>query len=103
MNARLRLPLVTSVLEACESVNRGELDQLITSLRRLEDEAAREEARDFHRAMSPASRDMRGSERRLLPGASIPRPYVQSSTPEKPKTSAKAASFTIDLAAFAAA
>jgi hypothetical protein len=32
MDTRLRLP---SVLEACTSVNRGELDQLIASLRRL--------------------------------------------------------------------
>jgi hypothetical protein len=55
MDTRLRMPIVTCVLEACASVNRGELDQLIASLRRLEAEAARGEARDFRRAVAPAS------------------------------------------------
>ena len=35
MDTRLRPPIVTCVREACASVNRGELDQLIASLRRL--------------------------------------------------------------------
>ncbi|TPV98982.1 MAG: hypothetical protein USCAAHI_01581 [Beijerinckiaceae bacterium] len=35
MDTRLRPPIVTCVFEACASVNRGELDQLIASLRRL--------------------------------------------------------------------
>jgi hypothetical protein len=103
MNARLQLPLVTSVLEACESVNRGELDPLITSLRRLEAEAARDEARDFCRAVaseSPAKQGFDGP--RLLPVATISPALAESGAPEKPKTPAKAKSFTIDLAAFAA-
>lgn len=103
MNARLQLPLVTSVLEACESVNRGELDQLITSLRRLEAEAARDEARDFCRAVaseSPAKQGFDGP--RLLPVAIISPALAESGAPEKPKTPAKAKGFTIDLAAFAA-
>jgi uncharacterized protein (DUF2336 family) len=103
MNARLQLPLVTSVLEACESVNRGELDQLITSLRRLEAEAARDEARDFCHAVaseSPAKQGFDGP--RLLPVAIISPALAESGAPEKPKTPAKAKGFTIDLAAFAA-
>ncbi|MGH6863875.1 MAG: DUF2336 domain-containing protein, partial [Methylocella sp.] len=50
MNARLQRPIVDSVLRACASVNHGELDRLIAALRRLEAEAARDEARDFRRA-----------------------------------------------------
>jgi uncharacterized protein (DUF2336 family) len=104
MDARLRLPIVTCVLEACASVNRGELDQLIASLRRLEAEAARDEARDFRRAVAPASRETRRSESplRLLPASIIPPAPNRSSALEKPKTPAKAEGFTIDLAAFAA-
>ena len=49
MNARLQRPIVASVLHACASVNRGELDQLIAALHRLEAEAARDEAREFRR------------------------------------------------------
>lgn len=103
MNSRLQLPLVTSVLEACEFVNRGELDQLITSLRRLEAEAARDEARDFCRVVaseSPAKQGFDGP--RLLPVAIISPALPKSGAPEKPKTPAKAKGFTIDLAAFAA-
>jgi len=103
MNARLQLPLVTSVLEACESVNRGELDPLIASLRRLEAETSRDEARDFCRAVaseSPAKQGFDGP--RLLPVAIISPALAESGAPEKPKTPAKAKGFTIDLAAFAA-
>jgi hypothetical protein len=73
MNARPRLPIVTYVLEACDSVNRGELDQLIASLRRLEAEAARDEAREFHRAVAPEPHAVRGWDSpRLLPMANPP-------------------------------
>jgi hypothetical protein len=41
MNARLQGPIVDSVLHACASVNRGELDRLIAALRGLEAEVAR--------------------------------------------------------------
>jgi uncharacterized protein (DUF2336 family) len=100
-NARLQLPLVTSILEACESVNRGELDQLTARLRRLEAEAARDEARDFRRAVAPESQATRGYEvPRLLPQATIPAWLAESETLEKPMTPAKAEAFTIDLAAF---
>jgi uncharacterized protein (DUF2336 family) len=104
MDAQLRLPIVTSVLEVCASVNRGELDHLIANLRRLEAEAARDEARDFRRAVAPASREMRGSESplRLLPGTLIPPASIRTIALEKPKMPAKAECFTIDLAAFAA-
>src|SRR5208283_1589377 len=81
-------------LEACESVNRGELDQLITSLRRLEAEAARDEARDFCRAVaseSPAKQGFDGP--RLLPVAIISPALAESGAPEKQKTPAKAKGF----------
>ncbi len=95
--------LVTSVLKVCESVNRGELDQLITSLRRLEAEAARDEARDFCRAVASESPVKQGFDGpRLLPVAIISPALAESGAPEKPKTPAKAKGFTIDLAAFAA-
>lgn len=101
MNARLQLPLVTYVLEACDSINCGELDRLITNLRRLEAEAARDEARDFRRAVAPESHAMRGSEGpRLLPAAIIS-PAI-SGAPEQPVTPGQAEDFTIDLEAFAA-
>ena len=61
MNAELRRPIITRVLEACALVNRGELDPLIARLRHLEAEAARNEARDFRRAVAPQSQAMRGS------------------------------------------
>ncbi|HEX3495879.1 MAG TPA: DUF2336 domain-containing protein, partial [Methylocella sp.] len=60
MNACLQGPIVASVLHACASVNHGELDQLIAALRRLEAEAARNEAREIRRATaaSHASPDL---------------------------------------------
>ena len=103
MNAELRRPIIASVLEACASINRGELDPLIARLRHLEAEAARNEARDFRRAVAPESQAMRGSGQgfepplRLLPNA--PRPAA----PEKPGTPARGEDFTIDLEAFEAA
>lgn len=87
--------LVASVLDACMSINRGELDQLIASLRRLEAEAARDEARNFRRAMSPAPQ--RFDMPRRLAATSI------RQAPGKPGNAAKPANFTIDLAAFEAA
>jgi uncharacterized protein (DUF2336 family) len=54
MNARLQKPIVDSVLHACASVKHGELDRLIVALRRLEAEAARDEAREFRRARAPS-------------------------------------------------
>ncbi len=46
--ARLQGPLVDSVLRTSISIDNGELDFLISALRRLEAEAARDEAREFH-------------------------------------------------------
>jgi len=95
-SARLRRPLVASVLNACASINRGELDQLIARLRHLEAEAARDEARNFRRAALPAPRT-----------SEAPRRLHQTTwirhAPRKPQNSAKDACVTIDLAAFAAA
>jgi hypothetical protein len=95
MSARLQLPIVTYVLEACDSVNRGELDQLIKSLRRLEAEAARDEARDFRRTVAPESHAVRGWESpRLLPVANPP---ALAGAP------AQTEDFTMELEVFAAA
>jgi uncharacterized protein (DUF2336 family) len=101
MNMRLQRPIITSVIEACSSVNRGEQDQLIANLRRLEAEAARDEARDFRRAVAPESQAMRGFEGslRLLPKATL---SLAPAAPEKPKTLANDEGFTIDLVAFEA-
>lgn len=99
VNARLQQPVIACVLEACVSANNGELDPLIISLRRLEAEAARDEARAFRRAVASTTQTMRGSEGpllRLLPGATKP------PAPDKPETPARVGNFTIDLAAFAA-
>jgi uncharacterized protein (DUF2336 family) len=100
MNARPRLPIVTYVLEACDSVNRGEPDQLIASLRRLEAEAARDEAREFHRAVAPEPHAVRWDSLRLLPMANPP---ALAGAPKQPVTPAQAEDFTIDLEAFVAA
>jgi len=102
MNARLQGPIVNSVLHACASVNHGELDRLIAALRRLEAEAARDEAREFRRARaaSPAFPDF-ASARRLPPAAKILTSPAETSVPERRGTPAKAAGFSIDLAPFA--
>ncbi|HUB65207.1 MAG TPA: DUF2336 domain-containing protein [Methylocella sp.] len=87
LNARLRQPIVAWVLQACESINRGELDSLIARLRRLEAEAAREEARDFHQAVVEASHAAQSPEhsRRRLPRVTL------AAAPERPKRPAKVA------------
>jgi uncharacterized protein (DUF2336 family) len=93
--ARLQQPIVASVLNACASINRGELDQLITRLRHLEAEAARDEARNFRRTALTATRT-----------SEAPRRLHQTTwirhAPGKPENAAKDACVTIDLAAFAA-
>ena len=102
MNARLRGPIVDSVLHACASVNHGELDRLIAALRRLEAEVARDEAREFRRARaaSHAMPDF-ASTRRLPPAARIQTSPAETIVPERCGTPAKAEGFSIDLAAFA--
>jgi uncharacterized protein (DUF2336 family) len=97
-SAELHRPIAASVLHACVSINRGHLDYLIANLRRLEAEAARDEARDFRRAVAPAFQTTGGPEApcRLLPATLLPH------VPEKLKMSPKAEGFTIDLVAFAA-
>jgi len=102
MNARLQGPIVNSVLHACASVNHGELDRLIAALRRLEAEAARDEAREFRRARaaSHAIPDF-ASARRLPPAARILTSPAETSLPERRGTPAKAEGFSIDLAVFA--
>jgi hypothetical protein len=94
--ARLQQPIVASVLNACASINRGELDQLIARLRHLEAEAARDEARNFRRTALTATRT-----------SEPPRRLHQTTwirhAPGKPENAAKDACVTIDLAAFAAA
>ena len=104
MNARLQGPIVESVLHACASVNRGELDRLIAALRRLEAEAARDEAREFRRARaaSHALPDFAG-ERRLPPAARLQTSPAETTVPERRKMPAKAEGLSIDLAAFAEA
>jgi uncharacterized protein (DUF2336 family) len=103
MNARLQGPIVASVLHACASVNQGELDRLIAALRRLEAEAARNEAREFRRdkAASHAMPDL-PSAGRLPPAARPPISPPEIIGPERRQTPAKAKRFSIDLAAFAA-
>jgi uncharacterized protein (DUF2336 family) len=102
MNARLHGPIVESVLHACASVNHGELDRLIAALRRLEAEAARDEAREFRRA-SAASHALPdfASGRRLPPPARIQASPAEASVPERRGTPAQGEGFSIDLAAFA--
>ncbi|MGC2348746.1 MAG: DUF2336 domain-containing protein, partial [Methylocella sp.] len=102
MNARLQGPIVDSVLRACASVNRGELDRLIAALRRLEAEAARDETREFRRAgaASHAIPDL-ASTRRLSPAARIQMSPAETIAPERRGMPAKAEGFSIDLAVFA--
>ncbi len=99
MNARLQGPVVDSVLRACASVNHGELDRLIAALRRLEAEAARDEAREFRRARaaSHALPDF-ASAGRLPPAASIQTSPAESIVPER-ETPANVEDSSIDLAA----
>jgi uncharacterized protein (DUF2336 family) len=101
MNARLQRPIIDSVLRTCASVNNGELDTLIAALRRLEAEAARDEVRDFRRAMAPLScaGPVAAGARRLPPAARPSAPWVRSNAPETCST--KADCFSIDLKAFA--
>ncbi len=88
MAARLQGPLIESVLRACISLDTGELDHVVTALRRLEAEAAWEEAREFQlsaaadvQKLEPASRPM----------------------PSPPASAAKSFDIVIDLEAFEAA
>ncbi|MGH6851656.1 MAG: DUF2336 domain-containing protein [Methylocella sp.] len=102
MNARLQGPIVDSVLRACASVNHGELDRLIAALRRLEAEAARDEAREFRRARVAAHAIPDFTSARRQPSAA----GMQTSTaktivPERCGSRVKAERFSIDLAAFA--
>ncbi|MGH6845362.1 MAG: DUF2336 domain-containing protein, partial [Methylocella sp.] len=103
MNARLQGSIIASVLRACVSVNHGELDRLIAALRRLEAEAARNEAREFRRARaaSHALPDF-ASARLLPPGARMQTSAAEIIVPEKHVTPANVEGFSIDLAAFAA-
>ncbi|MCI0366296.1 MAG: hypothetical protein L0219_20735, partial [Phycisphaerales bacterium] len=84
------------------SVNHGELDRLIAALRRLEAEAARDEAREFRRARtaSHALPDL-ASARRLPPAASIQTSPAESIVPEWRETPTNVEDSSIDLAAFA--
>jgi uncharacterized protein (DUF2336 family) len=102
MNAHLQGPIVDSVLQACVSVNHGELDRLIAALRRLEAEVARDEAREFRRARaaSHALPDF-ASQRRLPPAKRIQTSPAVTIVPERRGTPAQADGFAIDLAAFA--
>jgi hypothetical protein len=102
MNARLQGPIVASVLRACASVNHGELDQLIEALRRLEAEAARNEAREFRRATaaSHAMPDL-ASARRLPPAVRIQTLPAKTFVPERRVSPVKAEGFPIDVAAVA--
>ena len=102
MNARLQGPIVASVLHACASVNQGELDRLIAALRRLEAEAARDEAREFRRDKASHALPDLASAVRLPPAARPPISPPEIIGPERRGTSAKAKGFSIDLAAFAA-
>ena len=52
MPARLHRELVSDVIDACENANTGELNKLIAVLRRLETEAAREDARHQSHALA---------------------------------------------------
>ncbi len=102
MNAHLQGPVVDAVLQACACVNHGELDRLIAALRRLEAEAARDEAREFRRARaaSHALPDF-ASARRLPSAASIQTSPAESIVPEWRETPANVEDSSIDLAAFA--
>jgi uncharacterized protein (DUF2336 family) len=100
MNAHLQGPVVDAVLQACACVNHRELDRLIAALRRLEAEAARDEAREFRRARAARHRlpDF-ASARRLQSAASIQTSPAESIVPEWRERSAKAEDCSIDLAA----
>jgi hypothetical protein len=101
MNTQLQRPIIDSVLRTCASGNNGELDQLIAALRRLEAEAARDEAREFRRAMAPLScaGPIAAEARQLPPGARLSAPSARSNARETCST--KAECFSIDLEAFA--
>ncbi len=101
MNARLQRPIVASVLHACACVNRGELDQLIAALHRLEAEVARDEAREFRRGKA-ASHVVPAVESagRLPPPARKPVSPPEIIGPEKHGAPAKGKGFLIALAAF---
>ncbi|MGQ0444080.1 MAG: DUF2336 domain-containing protein [Beijerinckiaceae bacterium] len=101
-NGRLQGPIIASVLQACASVNHGVLDQLIAALRRLEAEAARNEAREFRRARaaSPAIPDF-ASARRPPVAARMQPSLAEIIVPERRGSPAKAEGVAIDLAAFA--
>lgn len=88
MAARLQSRFIESVLRACISRNNGELDHVVTALRRLEAEAAREEAREFQLSAAAVAQK--------LPPASRP-------MPSPPVSAAKSFDIVIDLEAFEAA
>jgi uncharacterized protein (DUF2336 family) len=102
MNARLQGSIIDSVLDACASVNHGQLDRLIAALRRLEAEVARDEAREFRRARA-ATRALPdfSNARRLSPAATIQASRAETIEPERRGTPAQAEGFSIDLAALA--
>ncbi|MCI0599009.1 MAG: DUF2336 domain-containing protein [Beijerinckiaceae bacterium] len=94
MTTRLQKPIIDSVLCACASINDGGLDHIIAALHRLEAEAAREEARDFRRALAPAPPALRAFGR--------PRTLPPAAAPDIDARPAHAASITIDLEALEA-
>lgn len=57
LSAWLQAPMIDSALRACASIDINERDQVVASLRRLEVEAAREEVREFFRAVEPVEPD----------------------------------------------
>lgn len=105
MNAKLRRPIITRVLKACALVNRGELDPLIVRLRQLEAEAARNEARDFRRAMAPQPHIVRDSGHGFEPPLRLQPIRLQPSVARRPAPGAPVPGedFTVDFEAFEAA
>jgi uncharacterized protein (DUF2336 family) len=101
MNARLQGPVVDSVLRACVSVNHGDLDQLIAALRRLEAEAARDEAREFRRARAASHQLPDFASARRLPPARIQTLPAEVIVPERRGMPSKVEDSSIDLAACA--
>ena len=87
MTARLQGPLIDSVLRVSISISDGELDYLISALRRLEAEAAREDAREFQ---------LGAVDVRRLPAVSHSAPATLAST-------AMISDIVIDIEAFEAA
>ncbi|MCI0468340.1 MAG: DUF2336 domain-containing protein [Beijerinckiaceae bacterium] len=104
LGVRLHRPIIDSVLRACGADNDGELDPVVAALRRLEAEAAREEAQDFRRCLAPARYKPEALERgRKLAAKGEPCPaQISAGNVARGAAAAQGECFTIDLEALEA-